>query len=953
MKTTAGVITYMMGLLLASAAMADWNPGDPYKWAQLPDVSTTGMDVRVDSSDGSAALADDFLCTETGSVTEIHLWASWFHDQKGTINGLGIAFYSDVPADPDQGIFFSRPGQLLWSTNLVPDQFTERLYASLPPGQFEWWWWIGTPELFAEGDTGVWQVNISINATNAFVQTGSSLSPQVYWLVVSADTGGQKFGWKTANTQWNDDAVYAAGGGPWQDLTYPGSHPLSPQGVGFAFVLNSTTLQNEPTDFGDAPDGPYPTRLASDGARHRIVPGVFLGAGVDAEADGQPNGDASGDDLTGLDDEDGVILPAALLPGSMANISVLASTSGVLNAWIDLDHNGTWAEAYDHVFSNVVLVAGLNNLNVNVPMGLAAGNTFGRFRFTTQPVAVPAFTGLADDGEVEDYPVAIQSPVESRKWSQPPDRELGIDLQSWTLSQTPPSEAPHLADDWLCDGRPINGVKWWGSYATWAQGSPETNQPPPPERPIGFNLTWYTDVPAAGTNASRPGAALRIDYYPLAVLGIPVYGAGTVVERSDCVSSLSFVGPTIYEHEYSYFVEYTGTNLWNEKRGRVYWLGIEAVYVTSPTNYPWGWATTPPEWNWNDRAVYAQGVANWQPLTYPPNVPPWGVYTNHPDHGRDVDLAYELYSDVPARRCEISTRYPDMAQGVDMASWRRIGAAAGQDLLRADDFTSDGRPITDLHWWGSYIGWQASTYGTETNPIAPPAGNLHPVAFQLALLSSSNGLPGASLGMVVVSITNCHETFYGTVPQYWVTSAVGTNEHEYQYYVDLLNKDVLGSAWTGTPSTQYWISVQAVFPANFETGLWHQGWGWKIAPDLNLHPSAVSTNGDPWVPDHLLPPHLRAGQSFDLAFELTTTNIPKYAATVLTNLFVNTYASQAEMWSTGFCGCGILVLQESTDLTATNGWGDVITNALPRDVNFWRQGSAAATQRFYRIQLRN
>ena len=36
-------------------------------------------------------------------------------------------------------------------------------------------------------------------------------------------------------------------------------------------------------DWGDAPDGPYPTLAASIGASHMIVPGVYLGAMVDGE----------------------------------------------------------------------------------------------------------------------------------------------------------------------------------------------------------------------------------------------------------------------------------------------------------------------------------------------------------------------------------------------------------------------------------------------------------------------------------------------------------------------------------------------------------------------------------------------------------------------------------------------------------------------------------------------
>lgn len=49
------------------------------------------------------------------------------------------------------------------------------------------------------------------------------------------------------------------------------------------------------TDWGDLPQR-YPTVAADNGANHRIEPGVYLGAQVDSETDGQPSTGADGDD---------------------------------------------------------------------------------------------------------------------------------------------------------------------------------------------------------------------------------------------------------------------------------------------------------------------------------------------------------------------------------------------------------------------------------------------------------------------------------------------------------------------------------------------------------------------------------------------------------------------------------------------------------------------------------
>jgi hypothetical protein len=73
----------------------------------------------------------------------------------------------------------------------------------------------------------------------------------------------------------------------------------------------------QPFDWGDAP---FMTTLAQNGARHRIVPGFHLGAGVDFEPDGQASDGA---------DEDGVVFRNGLLLGQSARIEVTASSNGV------------------------------------------------------------------------------------------------------------------------------------------------------------------------------------------------------------------------------------------------------------------------------------------------------------------------------------------------------------------------------------------------------------------------------------------------------------------------------------------------------------------------------------------------------------------------------------------------------------------------------------------------
>src|SRR4030095_13332749 len=126
-------------------------------------------------------------------------------------------------------------------------------------------------------------------------------------------------------------------------------------------------------DFGDAPAASYPTLRAQNGARHAIIAGLHLGANIDAELDGQPDASANGDDATGGDDEDGVSFLSPVRPGQTASVEVVASASGVLNAWIDFDGDGSWAGGGEQIFTNRALVAGVNTLDWSVAAYAGAG----------------------------------------------------------------------------------------------------------------------------------------------------------------------------------------------------------------------------------------------------------------------------------------------------------------------------------------------------------------------------------------------------------------------------------------------------------------------------------------------------------------------------------------------------------------------------------------------------
>jgi hypothetical protein len=182
-------------------------------------------------------------------------------------------------------------------------------------------------------------------------------------------------------------------------------------------VFNMTPGQPPATayDFGDAPT-PYPTLTANNGACHAVSaqPTVYMGNCVDTEPDGQPHINCIGDDTDILyppanDDEDGVTIPLPLYQGSTSGITVIASTIGYLNAWIDYNQNTSWGDAGDQICVNRWLIPGVNVLNINIPANANIGWTYARFRFSS--TANLTYTGTAPDGEVEDYFIRINEAI--------------------------------------------------------------------------------------------------------------------------------------------------------------------------------------------------------------------------------------------------------------------------------------------------------------------------------------------------------------------------------------------------------------------------------------------------------------------------------------------------------------------------------------------------------------
>ena len=347
-------------------------------------------------------------------------------------------------------------------------------------------------------------------------------------------------------------------------------------------------------DFGDAPEPTYPTLLASNGARHKIVPGLYLGRQVDGEPDGQSNATATGDDKN-ENDEDGVTFTSAVTPGRDATVEVTASAAGYLNAWIDFNADGSFGGPDEQIFTDRNLTAGINPLTFTTPASAASGLLFARFRFNS--LGVLDYDGPADDGEVEDYCLSVVQSFEpyptsgtpALLWNQalapvsvlePYAFEPGSEISSLHVYQV-------VADDWQApDERPVTGIHWWGTFDGW------TESHLPSEMPLAFHIGIWTHQPDAEPfnfeTFAHPDRLIWETYatnWTWTLSGYEQVEAGRLGET--CFQ---------FTHLLSQNEWFQGVQAVPGDQGTppvTYWLSITAVYDTSEVEpiHLWAWKT--------------------------------------------------------------------------------------------------------------------------------------------------------------------------------------------------------------------------------------------------------------------------------------------------------------------------------------------------------------------------
>jgi len=348
----------------------DWNPGDDHKmhFPQLPDPFGWDVDATyVEAVFPYNCLADDWMCSESGPITDIHFWGSWYNDYIGTIIAFTIAIAEDIPADPPS-IPYSRPGMTLWERTFYPGEWVVAGPWDGPQG------WYDPGEGFYLPDNHIlyWQYNIE-NIEDPFIQEVGT----IYWLSISAivlpHSPQPRWGWKSSINHWNDDAVHGYWYElDWTELTEP---PVFETSLDLSFVITGDSgTENQPPNTPSKPNGPT---TVSEG-----IPYSYTTTTTDID----------GDQIKyGFDfDNDGIIKPdhwtSYFNSGTICRVNITFSGTGTRYIRVKAEDIHGAQSGFSSALT--VVVSGPNDppQTPSTPSGPSSGNTGVSLTYSTNSI---------------------------------------------------------------------------------------------------------------------------------------------------------------------------------------------------------------------------------------------------------------------------------------------------------------------------------------------------------------------------------------------------------------------------------------------------------------------------------------------------------------------------------------------------------------------------------------
>ncbi|HWX21019.1 MAG TPA: hypothetical protein VN578_14050, partial [Candidatus Binatia bacterium] len=265
-----GLLALVLGSVLLGVTPARAQTQCPEATVKFdqPPLLDGGFDVW---DSGPWVLADDFICTNTGPITDIHLWGSWLNDAYDPNTTFWLGLYDDVPAITNgPAIIPSHPGtNLIWQQWFGPGQYLQNFFSGdagqmIDPG----------PPALIGGESKAYYY--CFYPTNPPIQQGTGAKPMMYWLAVYAQPSqgtASFFGWKSSTLQQYDISVHTQwpGGPPpatanWVPTRAPNNQPLD-----LAFKI--VTSPNPP---------PPPCCPETNGVKWLQPPDVLHGMDVNA-----------------------------------------------------------------------------------------------------------------------------------------------------------------------------------------------------------------------------------------------------------------------------------------------------------------------------------------------------------------------------------------------------------------------------------------------------------------------------------------------------------------------------------------------------------------------------------------------------------------------------------------------------------------------------------------------
>jgi len=210
------LMTTMCVLFAVGTASGDWKEEDGHKmhYPQRPDLDGWDIDMT------THVLADDWGCSETGLVDDIHFWASVEYGQPPAFQAINVSIHDNVTAEENDYGDYSMPGNQLraWTFH----NFTIRGVDN--PDYWQGWDDPQSSTVVGPCRRDDHQDFLQINITDISEQVSDPFKQEegnIYWLDLQIVPGGAAdhlVGWKTTDEPWMDVAVYqnpAGGPAPW------------------------------------------------------------------------------------------------------------------------------------------------------------------------------------------------------------------------------------------------------------------------------------------------------------------------------------------------------------------------------------------------------------------------------------------------------------------------------------------------------------------------------------------------------------------------------------------------------------------------------------------------------------------------------------------------------------------------------------------------------------------